>query len=72
MTTVSEIIIYPSQINLISHDSEHCLLRVLPRYKFRSVGDEVSNYIAAYTYIIYIVYSSYVHSGANGRSGDIR
>ena len=34
----------PSQIKLIPHDSEHCLFRILPRYKFRSTGDEVATY----------------------------
>ena len=29
------------QVKLIPHDSEHCLFRILPRYKVRSVGDEV-------------------------------
>ena len=30
-----------TQVKLIPHDSEHCLFRILPRYKVRSVGDEV-------------------------------
>ncbi|XP_065909470.1 inositol 1,4,5-trisphosphate-gated calcium channel ITPR1-like [Dysidea avara] len=29
------------QVHLLSHDSDNCLFRILPRYKVRSVGDEV-------------------------------
>ena len=45
---------------LLDHDSKNCLFKILPRYKVRSVGDEVSKYVVIiyiyiYIYIYYIV-----------------
>ena len=39
---ISGYLISHTQMKLIPHDSEHCLFRILPRYKVRSVGDEVA------------------------------
>ena len=42
----------PTQMKLIPHDSEHCLFRILPRYKVRSVGDQVTHGCASVAYLI--------------------
>lgn len=53
---------------LIPHDTEHCLFRILPRYKVRSVGDEVDMHRCD---IVAMIIPVYVTTGTHGRSSDI-
>ena len=34
------------QIELLDHDSENSLFKILPRYKVKSLGDDVCSYLA--------------------------